>query len=425
MTIAVVVCDSKDFYFRGFSSPHFQNRLKSAIFFHAYRLEPVQTHQPCPCRFMNDSIRDTPLTLIIEDDHLNRVVLDNLLKGHGFATIQAGNGPAGRKLAQAHTPDLILLDIMMPGESGFETLRKLKEDSQTAAIPVIILSALEDVASKVRGFELGAVDYVTKPFERMEVMARIRTNLKVVRAFRIIITEQAARLRQIKEAQEAILTKPQDIPEAGFAVLYDPVLEAGGDFYDVFPVSGGFGYVVADISGHDLKASFATSGLNTLLHQNAGPLFTPAETLTNINNVLHQVLPAGQFLTLCYVLVNSKRNLITIVSAGHPPPVFVGISGEVVVLHAEGDILGPFPNISVTPLSRPVAQGDRLYMYTDGLLDGEHGLEGETQEGFHRLAECCRKARDLPLAESIHVVRESITQGKPARDDTVLLAIEI
>jgi phosphoserine phosphatase RsbU/P len=375
---------------------------------------------------MNQAPRDIPLILIVDDDPVNRFVLDNMLQSQGFQTMQAENGRDARKHAADRHPDMILLDIMMPGETGFETLRKLKEDQATATIPVIILSALEDVDSKVKGFELGAVDYVTKPFEHMEVLARIRTNLKVVRAFRIIISEQAKRLRQVKEAQESILTKPEELPpEARFAVVYEPVLEAGGDYYDVFPISGGFGYVVADISGHDLKASFVTSGLKPLLRQNAGPLFTPGETLTNINNVLHQVLPPGQFLTLAYALLNNKRDLLTVVSAGHPPPIFVSAAGAVDILRAEGDILGPFPHVSTTPLSRPVAPGDRLYLYTDGLIEERLLARDGSADETSGLAELCLRNHDLPLGECVRRIRETLVDQAPFQDDAVLLATQV
>ncbi len=374
---------------------------------------------------MDRTTRNTPLVLIVDDDPVNVLVLGNMLRSQGFDTIQALNGEQGRMRARADKPDIILLDIMMPGESGFETLRKLKEDASTAAIPVIFISALEDVESKVKGFELGAVDYVTKPFEHLEVLARIRTNIKVVQALRLVIAEQAARLKQIKEAQEAILTKPEELPEARFAVLYEPILEAGGDFYDVFPVSGGFGYVVADISGHDLKASFATSGLKPLLRQNTGPLFPPAETLVNINNVLHQVFPPGQYLTMTYALLNNKRNQLTVVSAGHPSPVLVTRSGRVEILRAEGDILGPFPHISAAPLQRAVNQGDKIFLYSDGLIEGRFPKGKEMNLEIEHLARLCATLGALPLPDAIGRIHARIAANSPPRDDALLLGIEV
>ncbi|GAB6058368.1 PP2C family protein-serine/threonine phosphatase [Desulfonatronum parangueonense] len=373
---------------------------------------------------MADIQSDIPLVLIIDDDATNRLVLERILSTSGFATIQAEAGDVGRAKALERKPDIILLDIMMPGESGFDTLCKLKKDPLTAAIPVIFLSALDDINSKVKGFELGAVDYVTKPFEPLEILARVRTNLKVVQAYRIVIAEQAERLRQVKEAQQSMLIRPEELPDAKFAVLFEPILEAGGDYYDVFPVSGGFGYVVADISGHDLKASFVTSGFKALLRQNSGPLFTPTETLTNINNVLHSVLPAGKFLTAAYAVINSKRNHLTVLSAGHPPPIFLGADGEVEILRAEGDILGPFPHIHLSQVSRKLATGDRIFLYTDGLSDISGSKNNTTSDDRRLLIQACEECRSLALDQCPRHIRDRISKGAKSLDDTLLLAVE-
>lgn len=369
--------------------------------------------------------RTTPLILIIDDDPANRVILERILNTSGFATIKAQTGTEGRDKARKHTPDLILLDIMMPGESGFETLQRLKAEPVTSSVPVIFLSALDDLGSKVKGFELGAVDFVTKPFEPLEILARVRTNIKVVQAYRIVIAEQAEKLRQIGAAQQEMLIRPEDLPEARFAVRYKPALEAGGDYYDVFPVSGGFGYVVADISGHDLKTSFITSGIKALLRQNAGPLFTPVETLTTINKVLHDVLPQGTFLTAAYIVLNAARNQLTVLSAGHPPPIFLGAHGEVEILRAEGDILGPFPHIVLTPLFRPVTPGDRVFLYTDGVLN-THGKDKRSYTAaIGDLVGGCEACRPLPLAACPDALQERTGHGTSARDDAVMLVFEV
>lgn len=364
-----------------------------------------------------------PCVLVVDDEHLNRYTLEKMLTGEGFGVLLAANGPEGRALAQRHRPDLILLDIMMPGESGLETLTKLKADHQTASTPVILLSALTDVETKVRGLDLGAVDYVTKPFEFREVLARIRNSLKLVAAYETVIAAQAERLNQVRDAQQAILVRPEDMPLAGFAVSYQPVLEAGGDFYDVIPVGDGHGYFVADISGHDLKASFVTAGLKALVRQNSGPLYTPAETLIAINRVLGHVLPSGVFLTACYLTLNGRRNRITYFSCGHPPGVLVPASGgEPRLLETPGDILGVFESVTLLPLSMAVEPGDRVYLYTDGLV--EDPARGGLFEGMERLGTACGQARGLPLPQAVEHVRQVVCDGRAMCDDAVLLAVE-
>src|SRR5450755_2261821 len=105
--------------------------------------------------------------------------LQNVLDAEGFRTITAIDGPSARELSRTDAPDLILLDVMMPGESGFETCSKLKSDPKTADIPVIFLSALDDVKSKVKGLKIGGVDYVSKPVHGEEVLARVRVHLRI------------------------------------------------------------------------------------------------------------------------------------------------------------------------------------------------------------------------------------------------------
>ena len=119
--------------------------------------------------------------LIVDDTQANIDILFRFLNRQGFKVIIAHDGQSAIKKAQFIQPDLILLDIMMPGIDGFETCQRLQADEQTRKIPVIFMTALSEVRDKVRGFEAGAVDYVTKPLEHLEVLARIKTHLTISR----------------------------------------------------------------------------------------------------------------------------------------------------------------------------------------------------------------------------------------------------
>jgi two-component system, sensor histidine kinase and response regulator len=115
--------------------------------------------------------------LIVDDTPENIRVLFDFLIAHNFRILVAENGEDAIENAEEEQPDLILLDVMMPGIDGFETCRILKKNSQTQDIPVIFMTALSDTLDKVKAFKLGAVDYVTKPFQQEEVLARINTHL--------------------------------------------------------------------------------------------------------------------------------------------------------------------------------------------------------------------------------------------------------
>ncbi|OUL31227.1 hybrid sensor histidine kinase/response regulator [Nostoc sp. T09] len=119
------------------------------------------------------------LIMIVEDKPTNAKVLFDFLQASGFRVLVATSGESALEKLQVVSPDLILLDIMMPGIDGFETYRRLKQEKATQDIPVIFMTALSDVVDKVKGLTLGAVDYITKPFQPEDVLARINLHLKL------------------------------------------------------------------------------------------------------------------------------------------------------------------------------------------------------------------------------------------------------
>lgn len=119
--------------------------------------------------------------LIVDDTPANLDILFRYLSRQGFKVLVARDGESAINQARYSQPELILLDVMMPGIDGFETCRRLQEDQETAEIPVIFMTALSEVKDKLRGFEAGGVDYVTKPLEHLEVLARINTHLTISR----------------------------------------------------------------------------------------------------------------------------------------------------------------------------------------------------------------------------------------------------
>jgi two-component system sensor histidine kinase/response regulator len=148
-----------------------------------------------------------PSILIIDDISANVAVLAEHLGGHGFAVSVAQDGEEGITRAQFGQPDLILLDVMMPGLGGFETCKRLKADPSTREIPVIFMTALSDIADKIAGYEAGGVDYVTKPFHTAEVLARINTHLSM-QAMRRQLVAQNRQLQEeiaVRKTAEAVL----------------------------------------------------------------------------------------------------------------------------------------------------------------------------------------------------------------------------
>lgn len=133
--------------------------------------------------------------LVIDDVPDNMLVLPRLLRRKNFKILVATNGPYGLQVAENARPDLILLDVLMPGMNGFEVCQRLKSQSSTQDIPVIFMTALSDIADKVKGFQVGAADYVTKPLQYEEVLSRVSVHLKL-RKLQQQLQEQNQRLQE-------------------------------------------------------------------------------------------------------------------------------------------------------------------------------------------------------------------------------------
>ncbi len=121
----------------------------------------------------------SPRILIVDDNPTNLKVLSDALRDQGWITLVATDGESALEQIEYALPDLILLDVMMPGIDGFETCRKLKSNPKTQRLPIIFMTALSDTLDKVKGLELGAVDYITKPFQHEEVLARVKLHLNL------------------------------------------------------------------------------------------------------------------------------------------------------------------------------------------------------------------------------------------------------
>lgn len=368
-----------------------------------------------------------PYTILAVDDNLmNLKLLEKSLSKEGYRVFSADNGPDARGIAIKENPDLILLDIEMPGESGFDVIKKLQNDAQTNAIPVIFLTGVSEVDSKLKGFDLGAVDYITKPFHPQEVLARVRIHLKLSIATNSLIACQASRLRQVTEAQVSLLPKPEDYPDALFGVYYKALEEAGGDFYDILTISDKItGYFVADFSGHNIKTSYLTASVKALLAQNCSTVYSPAESMKLVNDVLLEILSDGKYLTACYLHINRATKKLTIINAGHPPVVCLPRDGEPYLIKISGDVLGMFKDAHFGIQSIDVSQGDKFFVYSDGLVESARN-KITWATGADSLLSVYRQMEQVPYDKApAELVNCLFANGEPPEDDIVVLCVEV
>src|SRR5262245_41589950 len=175
--------------------------------------------------------------LLVDDAKVNLDVLVEGLRADYQLSV-ARDGSTALQIAARTPPDLVLLDIVMPGMDGYEVCRRLREMPETAEVPIMFLSSLEDVQNKTKGFEVGGNDYLTKPFDMLEVKARARSLLKA-KAYNDAVKEQiASELRVARDIQMSMVPHDFSAVERAYGVSLDAVLqparEVGGDLYGVF-----------------------------------------------------------------------------------------------------------------------------------------------------------------------------------------------
>ena len=375
----------------------------------------------------NDQAQET--ILLVDDNPTNLQMLYQLLeKSVASKLLVAKNGETALAIARKARPDLILLDIMMPGIDGFEVCRRLKADPATGPIPVIFLSALDETADKVKGLQLGAVDYVSKPFQAEEVVARVNTHLTIHRLNREVQKQRDQlehELMVVSELQRELL--PEGLPSIRglkLAVHYETSRYAGGDYYDVIELPDGrCGLLVADSEGHSAPATVMMAMTCALFRSCPDLHDQPDKVLDFINTNLCKV-NKNSFVSALYAVYDSNRRTLRIVRAGHPLPIlFRPAEGKARQLPCDGVFMmgfDPYDQIPVSEIS--LEPGDRLLLYTDGV--SERFNPDQQPYGEDRLCrQMERPEADGPAAviSGIRQDLEAFSGGRPADDDQTLV----
>jgi phosphoserine phosphatase RsbU/P len=368
--------------------------------------------------------------LVVDDTPMNLQVLVRILEGSGYRILAARNGRVALEIARRVQPDLVLLDVVMPGMDGFEVCRTLKQDPATLETIVIFLSALGEVADKVSGLELGAADYITKPFQSEEVLARVRGHLlrkRLERELRLSRDCLESEMRSAGEMQHMLLPRTLPADEGvTFAAHYKTSLHAGGDYYDVLRLDvGRFGVFVADVSGHGARSAIVMAMMRTLLHSFDSPLGGPAQFLERLNRHFVYLRETPLFATALYAVIDPRAAHMTIASAGHPSPLLLRGDQAIVSLDCEGAFPLFMFDLKSVPLSdHALRPGDRLVFYTDGITDRQN--RSGDMFGLERLVETLARDATRAPEDLLRGVVEEIdlfANGyEPQDDQTLLLA---
>lgn len=366
--------------------------------------------------------------LIVDDVPANVDVLVQALHGDYQLSV-ALDGAAALRSIEKLAPDLVLLDILMPGINGYDVCRRLRTSPRTREIPVMFLSSLEDAQDKAKGFEAGGNDYLVKPFEVLEIKARVRSLLRA-KAYADAAREKIAYdLRIAREIQMGIL--PPDVPAVAegtgleaHAILH-PAQEVGGDLYELLRTpDGNLVVVIGDVSGKGIPAALFMAVTVTLVRAMAPESLDPGSILRRVSDALVAHNPRSMFVTLLCAVHDAHTGQLRYASAGHPPGVLVR-KGTAACLPTEPNMAaGIRPGLAASAQTVELQAGDLVVFYTDGVTEafnpaGE--LYGESRL-LNELARCSGHT----AAEAAEAVLRSVRNyagDAPQSDDIAVLAL--
>ena len=273
---------------------------------------------------------------------------------------------------------------MMPRMNGYEVCKRLREAEHTEAIPIVMITALRGLEEKVKALDIGADDFISKPFDKLEVLARIRTLLRVKYLHDELVSAQKKleeqnkllkdELEMAREVQQALLPKEMEMPQGlEFYHQYLPTLDVGGDFFDIAKISpSSIGVFIADVMGHGAQPALITVLIKTLLSELVHEWQNPAGLLSELNQRYNALVrQMGIFTSAFYLTIDVNKQKVVFSNAGHPPPLLICKENlELNELPKESGLaLGLAGDYNYQNHERKLKKGDTIFLYTDGLFD--------------------------------------------------------
>jgi len=382
--------------------------------------------------------------MIVDDDPINIQVLANHLSLMNYNVKKAVNGMEALEfLKQNDIWDLILLDVMMPRLSGYEVCKNVREKYSANELPIIMLTAKNLVSDLVTGFESGANDYIVKPFEKRELLARVNTALRLKHAYKEHneLLEISKELDIAEMVQKKILTNEKyyhNINGLEIDVKYLPMnKKVGGDYYNISKINDNItSIIIADATGHGIQAALSTMQIDIILKQ-IYDIKNANERFEYINDFLIRETESKNFFTAFMIDINTCMNenikgKIRYSAAGHPAQILIkNKDHDIKLLKTKGLPIGVVKDVNYQISEEEVAPGDLLFVFTDGIY--EEFNKNRDEFGENRLLELLKEEtkndfKKRPMSEinqSIINAVKIFLQDEEFNDDITLIGIRI
>jgi len=320
--------------------------------------------------------------LVVDDMETNRDLLARRLRALGHEVETAVHGRAALETLAARPIDLVLLDIMMPEMDGFAVLERMRADAVLRTIPVIMISAVDEIEAVAKAIELGAADYLPKPFNAVILRARVTATLEKKRledAARHRTRELERELEIGREIQKEFL--PESLPRPpgwDIGAAFHPARQVAGDFYDAFALDDGrVAFAIGDVCDKGVGAALFMALFRSLLrsHAELHGAGTPAEpaarsivALTN-DFIARTHGRSNMFATIFFGLLEPATGSLAWVNGGQEPPALRRRDGSVERLAPTGPAVGAMPGMEFSAKTAVLAPGDLLLAFTDGVSE--------------------------------------------------------
>ncbi|MFL4982318.1 MAG: PP2C family protein-serine/threonine phosphatase [Xanthobacteraceae bacterium] len=388
----------------------------------------------------SQAITERPRILVVDDNDDNRYTLTLYLELEGYTNIEtAQDGEEAIARLKAERFDLVLLDLQMPKVDGYQVLAWLKGEAPLRDLPVIMISALNEMNSVVRCIELGAVDYLLKPFNPVLLKARLGATLEKKR-LRDQVDAHLARLEEELEAarrlQMAMVPQSFPMPSTEFPVdIYasmEPAREVGGDLYDFFMTEDGtLCFLVGDVSGKGMPAALFMARAKSLIRiatelmrSRHGAAAGPAEIIARVNSELCQDNSDLMFVTLFFAMFAPHSGVLEYCNAGHNAPYRLNATTVETIEGAKGIILGVRADAAYETRRLSLAPGETVYVFTDGVTEANNVTEELFSEA--RLEAVLRAAAGFSACDIVKAVGEAVRGFVGAAlpfDDITMMAV--
>ena len=373
--------------------------------------------------------------VVVDDDLTNLKMAGHILSKHGMRVTALKSGTALIDYVKKNQPDLILLDIMMPGLDGFETMEALKKQMTPGKeIPIIFLTADENRESEMRGLQLGAMDFIRKPFVPEILVLRVQHTIELVRLQRALLKENqriSSELAMAQRIQKAMLPNVfpafPERPEIDIYASMDPMRKVGRDFYDFFFVDEDhLCLVIADVSGKGMPAALFMMASKIVLLDSAKTGNSPARILEDANAAICANNKEDMFVTAWVGILELSTGKLTAASAGHEYPVLLGPTERFELLKDKhGLVLGVSSEETYEEYTLQLIPGAKVFVYTDGVT--ESTSREDELFGKKRLLEALNRNPSGNPKQVLQEVREAVNafvQNAEQADDLTMMRVE-